>query len=225
MTKVVNDIEIVERIYDPYMDLYAVFGRAIEAHPEPFVMAWQKRGKKKLREIERFSDETLAREIFNEASMGETAPEHPVFHRDDQKETVYAWEDAGIYPYAKEIDKHEAFDLLIKVCQEYHIKVPEFVISDGEQDNEYLSDTHTIVLKDMDDMTLLHEIAHAIVSVSAKKQGREHVAHAPQFVWTAMDLYHNYMNISTQYMVASAHQKGLLGDINSPQLLEAQRPN
>lgn len=223
MTKIVNDIEIVERIYDPYMDLYAVFGRAINAHPEPFVLAWQKRGKKKLHEIERFTDETIAREVFNEASMGETAPEHPIFHKDDQKLDVYAWEDANIHPYSTEIDKNEAYDLLIKVCHDYKIRIPDLVFAENEQDNEYLSETHTIVLKDMDDMTLLHEIAHAIVAVDSENLAREHIAHAPQFVWTLLDLYRDYMDISTQYMVASAQQKNLLGDINSPQLLNTQR--
>lgn len=225
MADIVDDIEIVERIYDPYMDLYAVFGRAVDAHPEPFVLAWQKRGKSTLRDVERFTNEPSAREEFSEAAIGDMTPDNSIFQKDDQKEIVYAWEDVNIYPYAREIDKHEAFDLLVKVCGDYKIRVPDLIIAENEQDNEYLSDTHTIVLKDMDDMTLLHEIAHAIVTLDAEKQGREHIAHAPQFVWALLDLYRDYMGMSTQYMVASAEQKNLLGDIHSPQLLNPQRFN
>jgi hypothetical protein len=97
------------------------------------------------------------------------------------------------------------------------------IFSNEDEGNEYFGDTHTIKLKDMDNMTLLHEIAHAIVSENCKTTDREHVAHAPQFVWTVLDLYHDYMDMSMQYMVASASQKGLLGDFSAPQFIPAQK--
>ena len=66
-----------------------------------------------------------------------------------------------------------------------------------------------------DNISLLHELAHAIHDHKAAA-GADH---NPTFVWIAIELYHRYAGFDLAYLVATAHQAGLLGDIERQKVL------
>lgn len=222
MAKIVNDIEIVERIYDPHMDLYAVFGRAVEAHPAPFVLAWQKRGKTKLRDIERFADWKTAKDAFNDAVTGDHFPKSKKFYNDDQQQKVYAWEYMCVEPYAQKLNKREARALVKAVSKDYGMKSPKVTFTKNGDTSTYAPNDHAIELREHDNITVLHELAHAIHNKENERSGRDHIHHAPQFVWLAIELYQRYAGLDMQEMVISAYQNNLLGDLSATHFLEAK---
>lgn len=227
MGKIVNNIEIDERIYNPRMDLYAVFGKAVDAHPKPFVVGWQKRDKKKIKDKKRFRSEDKAKDFFTKAVYGEKMPNAKTFYKDDQKLWVYAWEYEHIDAYAEDIKKSDAKKLIRKVSEDYGMAPPKLKWTKKGDTSYYRPYKHQIELAGPvghTDATLLHELAHAIVYANEERSD-DHVHHGPQFVWTVIELYQRYLGHDMQEMVISAHQKGLLGDLDAQHIFHGQRVN
>lgn len=74
MGDTVNNIDVDERIYDPFMDLYIIFGRSVEERAKPYCVAWQMREEQKLTQPRSFKHALNARTHFNEAAIGEIEP-------------------------------------------------------------------------------------------------------------------------------------------------------
>ena len=218
--KRVNDIKIVERVYDPNMDLYAVFGKVKGPSPAPYVLGWQKRGKKKLHERVHFADWSLAKEQFMQAAYGATLPSDPKFYMDDQAEAAYIWEHVNVEPYQKEIKRKEARELVKQVSADYGIKPPTFHWLTECSESKYFPEKHIIEFGHRDNISLLHELAHAILDEKNKALDKDSIAHGPQFIWTAIELYHHYADINLQSLITSAHQNGILGDLDASYIPE-----
>lgn len=213
-----DDIEIKDRVYDANYDLYVVFGIAHSAKIRPYVVAWQSRENPNLVEIEQYEKEDLAQSCFNKAACGEIRPTKPNFTKDHHRLSVYKWENIYIEPYSREMNEIDIAALIHKASKAYNIPIPSFEIDSDAELSTYSDEDHHIILRDADTMTTLHEMAHAIHAQGDHYENAD-IAHAPQFTWILIDLYHRYMDISIQHLVISAVQSNLLGDLSAKQML------
>lgn len=216
---IVNEIEITDTIFDPDLDLYVVFGCAISATDKPFVTGWLARDKSTFIDTAHHSNELSAKAHFTDAVNGEIAPENFDYNKDPQCLSTYKWEDQHIFPYAVDLTNREIKQLILRVSKDAGIKAPKFFKLGDSETSYYDADAHAVHIGESNNIVVLHEMAHAIHAERNKENGKEFVNHAPQFVWILMDLYRQYGGFSAQYLMISAHQAGILGDLDSPQPL------
>ena len=212
----IGNIRILNRLYDPANDLYAVFGRAAnddKGKKVSFIAGWQHRDTSKLEEVAHFSTESEAQEAFRLAAYKLGEPVVP----DKQQEAVYAWERKYIDPYDETmIARKEAKALNKQVSADYGMEEPRLTFVKNTSTSEYDCEEHKIYLAESYRITVLHELAHAIVNKQCEEMGRDHVAHAPAFVHTAIALYHRYAGFNMAYLISSAGKADILGDLKTP---------
>lgn len=224
LAAIVNGIEIKEKIFDPYMDLYVLFGKAVDPSPHPYVVAWQKRGQQNdFFETQPFAKRKTAREEFERTVHGGDAPIsfHPYQH-DDQKQNVYNWENEFIVPYCKILSQRELQALMRLVAKDYGLKPPKIFFDEEGTGSNYDPGKNQFDLGHRDDIGLLHEMAHVILEQECAESQRDFVHHGPQYVWIVLDLYKAYANFSTQYLITTASRFDLLGDIKMPNVLDGK---
>lgn len=214
MDNLVNNIEIDEKIYDPGMDLYIVFAHSVKKCAEPYHIFWQYRENHKITMQGSYKDVLDAREHFNAVVKSEIEPN--IEYRDPYVKNVYAWEDNDLTDYFRPLNKKEVKELIQKVSEDYKFDPPS--IKHTKTGNYYYHETNHIELKDMNNITLLHELSHALTQHQSEQTERPYIDHSPQFVWNAIELYHQYADINLQYLVTTAAQHNILGDTQAKQI-------
>ncbi|MAE50187.1 MAG: hypothetical protein CMH27_00070 [Micavibrio sp.] len=214
MQPLVNEIEINEKIFDPFMDLYIVFGRCAKNDNEPYGVYWQMRESSVLDVQGTYDDAIDARAHFEEAVRAHIEPH--IHNRDPHAYDIYDWEDDDLGAYNTPVTKREARALVKDVAEEYGFSPPK--IKFNKSGNYYYPDSNTIQIAAMDKITLLHELAHAMTDHQAKQTERPYIFHGPQFAWNAIELYQNYAGIDRQYLINTAAKHDILGDTQAKQI-------
>ena len=211
----VNNITIINKIYDSHADGYLILGKNKKKHSlKKYVVGWVSRHEPdKIRKHETgkskfFADIDSAKKIFNKIIEEENQSNHDVFIKDWQKKKLYEWEDKYVLPYAKTLDKKQIEALIKKVSKDYHIKTPKIEWFAAGNNSYYDNEDHLISLGMNDDLTALHEMAHVI---HEHMHDRDIVAnHPPAFAWKLIELYKNYMGLDMKYLVISALHSDIL---------------
>ncbi len=213
----VRDLRVLKKHFDPAIDGYLVLGRRKQGAARPYVVGWHSRHKD-TRFVSRKSFSTIAKakEHFNEAARGESTPVHKTFLRDWQDNDVYLWEEGCLQDKAATITQEQAAALIQTVSKDYGIEPPALVwLKRNTKRSSFLESENRIKFGHRDNIALLHELGHAIQCHYRDRESD----HGPPFVWIAIELYHRYAGLNLPYLVATAKQKGLLGDIDR-QMLE-----
>ena len=217
-TMKVKDLVVRSKHYDPHLDAYLIVGkRKREAKTlKNHVVAWVSRHNEQLSESKYFLDSRSATRYFNKTKNETHYPETPSLTKDWQKQRVYNWENKSLIPHALKINEKEAKSLIRKVSRDFSIRQPKLKMEKVTWNAEYDSSTNTIHFGSRDNITLLHELAHAI---HIKETDDEPLAdHSPGFVWTAIELYNKYAGINLSYLLLTAEKSGLLGDMKESQM-------
>ena len=221
-----DDLKIFERYYSAELDAYVVFAKnnKADAKGKPslkrFIVGWQGRHKpEKILVSKKFLDYESAEEHYQMLVEEIDDPdfEYDEVFQDAQKKQVYSWEDNAVIPLlnGKKINKTEAESLVRKVSRDYGIKAPKINWKKYADSSEYDSELNEIDFGHRDEISLLHELAHAI---HGKHSETDHdVHHGPAFVWLAIELYNRYAGINLSYLVTSAQHQGILGDLDTDQ--------
>lgn len=217
----INDVRIIRKHYVPENDCYVFYGkRSDDRTIGKYIAGWFARGSGIIMHRKTFLDAGSAREYYRQECCEKMPPDHDHTERDFNQQAVYNWEAKYVDPLTSEIDEAGARALVTKIAQDYGIPVPAFKwievdheLDDGEPGSFYHAEEHAMYFGHRDRMTLLHETAHAIESCFA--QDTPH--HGPAFVWVVIELYNRYGGLSLPYLVTTAHQKGVLGDIGAVQ--------
>lgn len=214
---ILDGYRIAERVYNNALDLYSVFAKAIKRKRKPYIVAWQPRGNDYLYEEQKFSNKKSAKAAFQRAVEYIDEPEMELFQEDRQQQAVYDWEEISADPFAITLDFKTLRKINRQVAKDYNMETPKLRFIEEGQSSTYDPSDHSIELSDKTNITLLHEIAHAIVNVKCSYEGREHAAHSPLFVWTVIELYHRYAGLDLTGLILSASQRNLLGDMSATQ--------
>jgi hypothetical protein len=221
----VNNITIIKKIYDPHADGYLVLGKNKKNKSlKKYVVGWVSRHKPdSLKEHYEgtnkfFQDLHSAQTAFDTIIQSEQQSDHHLFTKDWQKNRVYKWEDTYILPYAKNLSKKDIKELIKKVAKDYKIKTPKIEWLKSNDNSYYDEDDHLVSLGARDDVTALHEMAHA---VHEHMHDRDIVAnHPPAFVWKLIELYNKYLELDMKYLITSAHHSDIIGDINVEEIID-----
>jgi len=213
LNNIVNNIDVNERIYDPFADLYIIFGHSVKRRDKPFCVAVQLRENGKLTKPRSFKHSQSARSYFNAVATGMIEPEMCI--RDPLIQEVYDWENNSLNYHLKPLSKNEAKALAKRVAEDYGFETPKINFQSNGNSNYYFPDTNEICLVNVDNLTLLHELAHALVEYQSEIMEREYINHSPQFVWNAIELYQKYAGIDLQYLVRTASSYNILGDMQA----------
>lgn len=208
-----KDLTILKRRYDPHIDAYLVLGRRKEKDVlRRYVVGWYSRHKDtKLARRKSFLDFDSAKISFQDMTKITDPPVHKSFVRDWQVQKVYRWEEKYLEEKAVTINETQARQLIAKVCTDYGIKKPELIWRKRKTEHsDYCVDNHRIRFGHRDNVALLHELAHALHAHKLDV----HAHHSPPFVWIAMELYNRYAGCNLSYLVTTAQQAGLLGDLD-----------
>ena len=215
----ISDVRIKQRSYEMTRDGYAFYGERLDNKTiGKYIAGWYAKSTGNIIERKTFMDRAAARRHFLDELGKPDRPEHDDFERDIQKRQLYDWEHKFIDPFAFEITRAQAEHIIDVVCADYHVEPPplHWVESeDGMYRSHYDQQDHEIHMGHRDNITLLHELAHAI----DKTNNHDTPHHGPAFVWIAIELYNHYARISLPYMMKSASNKGILGDVRAPTLL------
>lgn len=231
----IADIKVLKRCYDPHTDSYLVVGKVAQKNKntnktmKQFVIGWQSRHKKKLIDCRYFIDEPAAMAEFKTLSLRHNRPSHKNLQTDWQQQKVYDWEDDMLVPHAKILTQQETLDIIKKISKAYGVSEPRLVwqtpirSQNGQIKPEscYDDSNHTIYFQHRDIISLLHEIAHVILTDQLDED--LDAFHSPAFVWKAIELYHQYGGLNLDYLILTAHKFGLLGDIDEEQIINPNR--
>lgn len=215
MKPIVNSVEILDCVFDPDLDLYAVLGRATAASKKPFKAGWLSRDQEHFIELQHFSRQSRASQHFNDAAHGDITPESNAVYEDHQRHAVYAWEDEYIAAFATKLDETDMQKLVRKVARMERQRAPKIRFKEEGRSSHFLPADYAIEFGHRDDITVLHEMAHAIHFNMNDERGKDYVNHAPQFVWILIGLYSKYANFNYQYLTTSAYKAGILGDMDA----------
>lgn len=213
LTQKVKNIDVHALHYCADADAYLLVGRvtcgcALAQH----VSGWQLR----------HSDEIVAPRYYldhHSAAIAYELERHnprwrieDEFFIDRQAGTVYAWEDECLMAHSKTITRNQAKKLINAVAEDYQIDPPGLMWTRNKIDaSEYLWDEHQINFGHRDNVSLLHEMAHAIYE--QKRNGQIYANHSPAFVWIAIDLYNRFAGLNSEMLTISAAAYNLLGDV------------
>ncbi len=215
-THKVRDVSVLKRHFNPHADGYLVLAR----RGDGYLTGWISRHhQQKIRDVESFASRRAATQAFSRAILREDMPEDPVFEKDWQQRRLYDWENDFVCPYKKTLTRAQAKSLAAKVAQDYDIETPRIVFKERNGHSEYDSDEHTVYYGDRDNITLLHELAHAVYDKTNEGESLFAAHHSPAFVWMAIELYHHYSGLDLQYLVLTAAQRGLVGDFAENRLV------
>ncbi len=216
MASIVKNLEIEEELFDSHLDLYVIFGRAVDYTPRPFSVAWMPRDKNDLYSEHKFRSEKQAKKFFIKAASGQIEPDEHKALEDIQRDQLYAWENSFISPFAKRLDEKAIHALVRRVAKEHNIRKPKVIFLDDGEDSYYDDEIHAIALGTKDDIYTLHEMAHAIHEEQCiAEDDRSHIPHPSRFTWILIDLYRQYKGFDNQYLTITAGQAGILGDMDA----------
>lgn len=219
------DLKILREFYDPYNDYLIILGRAPKTKKTigRYVVGFCHRSEQKITDMERFLDRDSANERLEAIVAGFEMPENSkMLLKDWQQNDVYAWEEKFIAPYSPRLTRQQTRDIVAKVCADLGMEEPKLYWTRPKPYSWYDEEDHSIHLGHRDLCTVLHELAHAYVSL--KEDAPEvHTNHAPAFVWAAIELYSRYAGFSTDYLVQSAHMADLLGPLDKESMMQPRR--
>ena len=212
----VKAMDVSARFYDAQADAYLVVGR-IPASKKSYAVGWHSRHCDTLVEPALFAIKKEAQRAFNRAAAHpDEKPDHDSFVKDWQEDGVNQWEETLLMPGTRKITQADARALLRRVSRDYGMPPPRLVWKKPGGASEYDPDLHEIPFSHRDNISLLHEMAHAIDEHAAASDALR-PNHGPAFVWIAIELYHRYAGMNLNFMIVSAAQHHLLGDIHENQ--------
>ena len=191
-----------------------------------YTVAWKSRHKRTLIEPVNFSEHVSAVQHFDMAvhSNDDILP-HKDITKDWQRKRVYRWENENVEEYADPIDINRAKRLIRTVAKDYNIPPPTLIWR--KKGGSIYTPDHKIKFGHRDDVSLLHEMGHAILNKKVDLAGLPH--HSPAFVWMAIELYNRYAHVDLQHLVTTAAKADILGDMQAEgktnTLSLAVRPN
>jgi hypothetical protein len=218
---------ILRQHFNAVADAYCVLLQNPQ-NDNDFTVAWKSRHCDKLVEPKKFKAHDSAIQHFNRVVHTADIPLHKNIANDWQADSVYTWEHEHLSDQAKEIDVVQAHKLLRKVSRDYKIKPPNLIWKrlSPNGGSEYNSD-HEIKFGHRDNISLLHEMTHAILH--KKNISWDVPDHSPAFVWMAIELYNRYAHVDLQHLVTTAAKADILGDMKAEgktnALSLAVRPN
>jgi hypothetical protein len=217
-----SDLKILKEHFDSRIDGYLVIARrnnvvAGSKSLKKYIVGWYSRHEnEKLARFKSFMDFESARKYFEDVLNKRIAPSNDVFVQDWQDQHVYEWEDDVLAPQAVKIDEETARKIIKRVCADYKIPEVELEWKEEEGGSEYYYHSNKIKFGHRDNLALLHELAHAINDF---KRNTEMADHGPDFVWITIELYHKYAGYNLAFLVATAYQAGLLGDVEAQRMM------
>ncbi|WP_435640628.1 hypothetical protein [Micavibrio aeruginosavorus] len=210
----VKDLHILDRHYCIHADGYLVVGTAKHRRGlSGFVTGWCHRNSDTLHHAQNFLDIDSAHISFNAEMVELESFLGGVFDRDHQEQTVYRWEDQCIVPLGRKITKDEAKALIEKISDDHDIPVPKLLWMPDTNSSSYEEETNKIRFGHREIISLLHEMAHVLYH--HRRDGERYADHAPAFVFTAIELYHQYAGIDLDTLISTARQANILGDMKS----------
>ncbi len=215
-----KDITVLKQIYDPHADGYLVTGKLKDPTADkPYVLGFRKRHGRNILDQETFSSKGWLTRTFNSTLRNDEWSDEPTFQNDTHAKPLYAWENKYLEPYAPRVSEKKARLIIRKVCNDYDI---EPTILRWRPDNDgksslYDPADHAIEFHHRDLVSLLHEIGHAIHFQDDKHAKGAH--HAPAFTRILLELYNRYAGFPIDYLVITANQFKLLGDMKNEQLI------
>lgn len=241
--KIVNGVRVERELYKPGQDLYVIFGSSSE-RPDISYLLLKKRGARHPCEMRPYTNRKSALNAFRRI-LDNKLPPIPDIFEDTQRSKVYDWEFNHVDPSMPEITFAQAKRIIKKVCNDHGLErlpllewleegeksklLAQWGVEEDEEDllysfYRYLEDDNDlIILRHHDLRVTLHELAHLLISRATGEAFHYEVDHAPAFVWTAIDLYSRYGGLSLPYLVTTAQQAGILGDLNVSQHFEKKK--
>lgn len=212
-----DNIDIKYRQFDIHADAYLVYGKTKKKNSlKQYVVGWQPRhAENHLLDPHYFLDDDSAIEFYLNTVRNDDQPYRKKLLKDWQQQRVYEWEENELAPYTKKMTKTEITALVKQVAKDHGIKIPKIKWLKEREYSDYAFWSNTIRFGHRDNISVLHEMAHAIHD---KTHDREDVAHhPPAFVWTAIELYHRYAGAPLNTLISTAQKHNLLGDLNIDQ--------
>lgn len=213
----VNGVDIKYRQFDTHADAYLVYGKIKNQNSlKQYVVGWQPRhAENHLLDPRYFLDGDSATEFYLDTVRNDDQPHRKKLLKDWQQQRVYGWEDTELSPYCKKMTKAEMTTLVKQVAGDHGIKIPKIKWLKEQEYSDYSSWGHTVRFGHRDNISVLHEMAHAIHD---RTHDRDDVAHhPPAFVWTVIELYHKYAGAPLNTLITTAQKHNLLGDLNVDQ--------
>lgn len=215
-----KNLTVIERHYDAELDAYVVLAKhnMREKGLKRFVVGWHSRhDDTKLASRKAFIDYESAEKYYEDFINGANEPEYKRIYKDWQQYKVYSWEADTLEGDARILTEDEARAIIKKVSRDYGMKPPKLVWKKRKTEySTYDENDHQIDFGHRDEISLLHEIAHAVHAHNAEAD----IHHGPAFVWIAIELYNRYAGVNLQYLITSAKNYGLLGDMDTDQSLD-----
>lgn len=213
----IKDVYINYRKFDPHADAYLVYGRVLLKNTlKNHVVGWQlRRGDDRLLDPHYFLDEQSAARFYTDTISSDYQPERKKLEKDWQQETLYRWEEDTLESYLVTLNKNEIADLVRQVANDHGIKTPAITWRKEDDYSEYRPTSHTIAFGHRDNISTLHEMAHALQEYTHDRRNVAH--HAPGFVWIAIELYHKYAGVPLNTLITTANKYDLLGDLEADQ--------
>lgn len=218
----VKDFTKSASIYHPHADAWLVLGKDAKGR---FCTGWIARRKPdNLISCHRFLDEASAHVAFEDILKRDDVPHSLIIAPDWQKQTLYDWEDDNLSKFRIDLpNPAQARRLMRQIAADYDIDCPRLKWLDFTNHSEYDEDENIIYYGARDNITLLHEMAHAIHYAQLCEHLGPH--HSPGFVSIAIDLYHRYAGADLETLNGSAGKRGLLGDLWQPQQSPKPEPS
>lgn len=141
-----------------------------------------------------------------------------VISADIQKDQVYKWEQGFLIGWDTKLRLGQARKVARQIAEEYNMEPPTIhhdphnVDEEGNTISHFDSTNNRVVLCSLESHMVLHEMSHAVVS-NGNFGDLIYVTHGPRFVWQAIELYSRYGGIPLDYLVSTASEHHLLGDL------------
>lgn len=198
------DAVVLKRHFNPHADAYLVLGRLPE--PDGHFFAWESRHKKGFVDGVCFDTENEARKYFESMVRDPRYSDHPRIEKDWQADAVYEWEDESLAAFSQDLDEAGLKELTRRIARDYKIPPEDLVWGEWDEESGEAIDRGDST----DNISFLHEMAHHIQDY--REDGDIPALHAPGFVVCAIELYHRYAGIDSDFLIRSAAAKNILGD-------------
>lgn len=213
-----KDIDVLRQLYDPHADGYFIAGKAKdEAAEKPYIMGWRTRKGRKLIAPQSFKSKGRLTRAYKEAVKADHWPEHDIFRKDTQHKKLYAWEELYLQAHTIRLSEKTARKVISQVCDDYSIPPLKLRWCPEGKTSWYVYSSRLIKFSHRDLISLLHEIGHAVHDEIPESRKSAH--HSPAFARILVELYHRYAGFPLDYLMVTAHEFDLLGDMKTEQLI------
>lgn len=215
----VNDVDVLHKQFHPHADAYVIIGKVKNKKTlKKYVVGWVSRhADTRILKPHYFPDDNSAIEHFIESAEYEDIPNRKKITKDWQQDDVYDWLSHDLDQYEKKMTKKDMVALIKKVSKDYGIKAPTLRWIKKQNYSYYEDDMHRISMGHRENLTLLHEMAHAIHSLIIGEGLGFVPHHSPAFTWINIELYNRYADIPLNHLIATAKQRNILGDLDEKQ--------